>query len=328
MSKELPRDTVINELYEAAKKNKDIYFLCCDLGALALDRFRADLPNQYIHTGISEQNTIDLAAGLAMSGKTVYVYGMGCFITTRCLEQIKVTFAAMNLPVTMIGVGVGYGYDDAGPTHYPIDDITCMRSLGNIEIVTPADRWSALVAARESYTQPRFRYIRLDRVHLPDVYAENDTRFQKDGIVEIEKGKDICIVTNGFLIQKAKEARRILADEGIQVGVIDAYRLKPLDHKTVVSVFAPYKSVVTAEEHFLSGGLGSTLLEAFADTGAMKRVRRLGINDVYRFENGKRPLLQQLDGIDTPSLCNAVRQLTKESHSSTSVSTHATNFLR
>src|SRR3989304_9544914 len=172
--RELPRDVFINEIREAAIKNKNIYFISADLGAKALDRFRAELENQFIHAGISEQNMIDLAAGMTLSGKIVYVYAMAPFVTLRCFEQIKVAIASMGLPLTIIGVGGGESYEDAGPTHYATEDISCMRSLAGVEILTPGDEQSVIQAARLTFARPALRYIRLDRTYLPPLYNEGD----------------------------------------------------------------------------------------------------------------------------------------------------------
>ena len=114
----LMRDAVIDEIYAAAQKDKDILFISADLGAAALDEFREKLPGQFIHAGISEQNMVDLASGLALSGKTVFLYAMAPFITARCYEQVKCVIASMDLPVTLIAVGVGLGYDHATLTHF------------------------------------------------------------------------------------------------------------------------------------------------------------------------------------------------------------------
>lgn len=303
----LQRDAFIDEIYEAAKKNPNIYFLCCDLGAKALDRFKVDLKEQFIHTGISEQNMMDIAAGLALNGKIVYAYAMAPFVTFRCYEQIKVAIASMNLPVTILGVGVGYSYDDAGPTHYATEDIGCMRSLANIEILSPGDHESVIQTARLTYTKPALRYIRLDRKYLPTVYETGDSRFMRDGFAEIEPGKDTCIVTYGYMIQKAREVRKNLQAEGIDVAIVDAYRMKPVSPQAIRSVFQKYSKVVTLEEHFLSAGLGSVVLEAFNDAGVSKPVKRIGIVDKYYCENGGRDYLHKLSKIDVATVTNEVR---------------------
>lgn len=305
MSK-LPRDIFIEEIYKAAKKDKDIYFLNADLGAQALDIFREEMPDQFIHVGISEQNMIDVAAGLALDGKKVYVYAMAPFVSLRCYEQIKVTLASMKLPVTVIAVGVGYSYAPAGPTHYATEDVSCMRALAGIEILNPTDNNSAIHAARLTFEQPALRYIRLDRQSLQEVYAENDSRLD-DGFIEIEQGENVCVVAKGVMLQQALKVREILKDEGINIGVVDAYRIKPVDLSVFTKVLNPYKKIVTLEEHFLSGGLGSIVAELMSDLSILKPLKRIGIEDHYYLENGDRDCLHKMTGIDVSSTVSVIR---------------------
>ena len=133
------RDILIDKIYEMALKDKDIYFISADFGAPSLDRLRDDLLEQFIHAGISEQNMIDVAAGLSLAGNKVYVYAMAPFITLRCYEQLKCSLAMMNLPVTVIAVGPGLGYADAGPTHYLTEDFACLRALVQCEVYSASD---------------------------------------------------------------------------------------------------------------------------------------------------------------------------------------------
>jgi transketolase len=312
IAKILPRDAFIDEIFLAAKKNPNIYFITADLGAKALDRFRVELPKQIIHGGICEQNMMDLAAGLAQNGKIVYTYAMAPFVTLRCYEQIKVAVASMFLPVTIIGNGVGYSYNDAGPTHYATEDISCMRALGGMEILTPGDTVSTLAAARYSYTQPALRYIRLDRSFLPPVYGEGDERFWKDGLVEIEPGERVCILTNGYMLQTAREAKALLASDGLKVGLIDVFRLRPIDGAVLARLLARYERVVTLEEHFLSGGLGGAIVEAMADAGILKPVKRIGVQDAYLFENGGRQHILRKAGLDVPTVAETIRGFCKQ----------------
>ena len=133
------RDAFINKVFELAEKDPSVYFISADFGAPALDQFREQLPDQFIHAGISEQNMIDVAAGLALDGNKVYVYAMAPFITLRCYEQLKCSLAMMNLPVTVIAVGPGLGYADAGPTHYLTEDFACLRALVQCELYSASD---------------------------------------------------------------------------------------------------------------------------------------------------------------------------------------------
>lgn len=320
----LPRDVFIDEIFEEATRNKNVYFLSADLGAKALDRFREVCPGQFIHAGICEQNMIGVASGLSQNGKIAYLYAMAPFITLRCYEQIKVALAHMNLPATIIGNGVGYSYNDAGPTHYATEDISCMRGIAGIEIVTPCDTTSVLETARLSHKQPALRYVRLDRKGLPDVYAPTDTRFLSDGLVEIDKGEDLCIVTCGYMVHSAREIRARLQQQGLNVGIVDCYRLKPIDAEVLQSVLKSYSHVVTLEEHFLSGGMGGAIVEALADAGISKRVLRLGIHDHYFCENGGREYIHKLAGIDVETVLGRIAKFGQESSKSARRTTSVT----
>lgn len=312
----LPRDVFVNTIYEAALKNRDIWFISADFGAQALDAFRANLKDQFIHAGISEQNMVDIAAGLALNGKTVYIYAMAPFVTFRCFEQVKVALATMNLPVTVIGVGAGYSYDDAGPTHYATEDISCMRALANVEILSPSDTQTTREAAKLTYTKPAFRYVRLDRKNLPTIYQDGDTRFLKEGVCEIDSGDDICILTTGYMMQKARKAKEILAKDGINVGIVDIFRIKPIRAEVLKAVVGKYKMAVTLEEHFLSGGLGSAVAEVFVDNDINIPLRRIGITDNYYFDNGGREYVHKLCGIDVDSVVKKVKAFSAQLSSS------------
>jgi len=305
----LPRDVFIDTIYEFAKKDKDVYFMSADLGAKALDRFREDLPKQFIHAGISEQNMIDVAAGLAQCGKKVYVYAMTPFITFRCYEQIKVVFGSMNLPVTIVGIGAGYSYDDAGPTHYAIEDISCMRVIPNIEILNPSDENSIVAAAKLSYEEPKFRYLRIDRKFLPNVYKEENIL---EGVCEISSGEKVVLLTNGYMFQKAVEIKEILHDKGINLGLVDIFRIKPLNKEKLKEIVQRYDKVVILEEHFLDGGLGSSVLEVLSDVGVLVPTLRLGIIDKYLFDNGGRDYIHKLSGIDNTTVVEKIIQFAWE----------------
>ena len=141
------RDAFFDELYEIAKEDKEVLFLTADMGALSLEKFKRDLPSQYINVGIAEQNMISVAAGLTLGGKKVFVYAIAPFITQRCYEQIKIDLACMRLSVTIIGAGAGIAYNSDGFTHHATQDIAIMRALPGMIILNPAD---SVTAAAES----------------------------------------------------------------------------------------------------------------------------------------------------------------------------------
>ncbi|MBT3990617.1 MAG: 1-deoxy-D-xylulose-5-phosphate synthase [Rhodospirillaceae bacterium] len=305
----LMRDAVIDTICAAARKDKDILFISADLGAAALDALREDLPDQFIHAGISEQNMVDLASGLALSGKKVFLYAMAPFITARCYEQVKCVIASMNLPVTIIAVGVGLGYDHATLTHFTPEDIACMRALNGIEVLTPGDAEAAEEIANVAIADSDFRYIRLDRQGQAPLYNGSFKAVYDQGFGHIAEGKQVAIVACGALLQKAMAARDALAEQGVEAGVIDLFRVKPINGAGLTKLLESYDAVLTVEEQLLEGGMGSAVAEALVDNSVLKPMKRLGMQDGFAVVNGDRDTLHDLYGIDTPQIINAALKL-------------------
>jgi len=297
------RDILIDKIFEMALKDKDIYFISADFGAPALDSLRDDIPEQFIHAGISEQNMIDLAAGLALSGKKVYVYAMGPFITLRCLEQLKCSLAQMNLPVTVISVGLGLGYADAGPTHYITEDLACLRSIVNFEVYTPSDLSTVVELAELTNRNPALRVLRLDRNAVEDLYSQGVS--VDVGFAELKKGDRIGILSCGYILQRILKNWDEVTN-GLDLGLVDVFRNKPLNLEGLKPILEKYKKIITVEEQCLSGGFGSSILEAISDLGLGNSVKRLGLEERYYFENGGREYLLDTFGLSNQKLKEAI----------------------
>ncbi|MFL2782298.1 MAG: transketolase family protein [Rhodospirillales bacterium] len=306
---QLMRDIVINSIAKAAKKDKDVLFISADLGAKSLDDFRRKFPNQFIHAGISEQNMVDLASGLALSGKRVFLYAMAPFITARCYEQIKCVIASMGLPVTLISVGVGLGYDHATLTHFTPEDIACMRALNGIEVLTPSDAESTEVIIEKAIAEPKFRYLRLDRQAQPPIYDGNFRPNMAVGFSHIMKAKQLAIVCCGALMNKALAAREKLILQSIDVGIIDLFRVKPINGSELSAVLNSYNAILTLEEQLLDGGMGSAIAETLADYMILKPLKRLGMRDGFSVVNGDRDQLHDLYGISVFDVIKAANEL-------------------
>ena len=297
------RDVVIQTITEAARQDRDIMFLSADFGAPALDEFRRDLPDQFVHTGIAEQHMIDLAAGLALSGKKVFCYAMAPFITTRCYEQIKCSLGAMNLPVTLIGVGVGLGYDNTSMTHICIEDIACMRAINNLQILTPSDNETARACAQLALEKPALRYLRLERHTLPDLYSPVEAKVcvRALGFAHHLVGlrAEVGIIACGGMTHVALEAARELQSAtGFGLEVVDLISVKPFPELNVLLKNA--RIIITVEEQLLMGGMGSAVLEAL--TPRYGEIIRLGIKDGFKLINGDREALRRHFHIDKDSI--------------------------
>ena len=297
------RDVFIDEIYKRAKNDRDIFIVSADFGAPSLDVFREQLPHQFIHAGISEQHMIDTAAGLALAGKKVYVYAMAPFVTLRCLEQTKCALALMDLPVTILAVGVGLGYADAGPTHYATEDIACMRAIVGLEILSPCDENSTRVIARKTIQQPGLRVVRMERHALSPIYVSED-RLGENGYSVLERGGEICVLSYGHVLHRVLKAREKVGKN--KFGIIDLYRVKPISEE-LIGELGQYRGIVTVEEQCLSGGFGSAILEVMADAALQLPVKRVGLKERYYFENGGREYLLDRFGLSVSDILQAVR---------------------
>lgn len=301
----LMRDAYIDAIYAAARDDAKLMFLSADFGAAALDAFRRDFPDRFLHMGIAEQNMVDVGAGLALSGKNVFLYAMAPFITARCYEQTKCVIASMQLPVTLIAVGVGLGYDHATLTHFTPEDLAIMRNLNGIEIWTPADDIAAETLARRTIGRPAFRYIRLERMAQPRLYsAETFAAACDDGYALLRAGRDLALVGCGTMTHTLLAAADRLAQQGVDAAVVDVFRIKPLP-TGLAALLGRYPRVLTLEEQMLEGGFGSAILEILADAGVARPLRRLGLKDGFRVENGDREHLHRLYGIDADAVVAA-----------------------
>jgi transketolase len=268
------RDVFVDAIFAAARDDRDVVLLTADCNAAALDPFRAERPHQLLYCGGAEQAMIDLAAGLSLAGRRVFVFGPANVLATRCYEQIKSALATTGRPVTLVATDVGLGAEDAGPTRYATEDIACLRALAGIEILSPADAEATATIAARALGVPALRYVRLERPALPPVHQGRFGYALDAGVAEVCAGAEVCLVASGFMLHRALAARAQLAGEGLPAGVIDLFRVKPLDGQRLAEVLAHYRSVVTIEEQYLAGGFGSAVLEALSDAG-LAAARRL-----------------------------------------------------
>jgi len=190
ISNKTMRDAFWDRLYEFAKDDKKVILVCADMGAPALDKWRKDLTNQYFNVGIAEHNMLGIASGLAKEGKNVYTYAIAPFITSRAHEFAKLNGGLMKLPIKIVGVGAGFSYDDSGPTHHTTEDISIMRAIPNLVVLSPSDSIIAEKFAEISYCSKEPIYLRLDRQIQPNIYnINNKADYYKKGFCEISPEK-------------------------------------------------------------------------------------------------------------------------------------------
>jgi transketolase len=245
-----------------------------------LNRFAAAHPDRYISFGISEQNMVSVAAGIATTGVTPFVATFSSFLGLLACEQIRMDIAYSAQPVRLVGHHTGISLGFYGTSHHATEDIGTMRSIADLAIVSPSDgaQLEAAIRASADWDQPI--YFRIGRGRDPLVYAEGtEFRFGKAHVHA--RGEELTIIACGITVHAAIEAAAAMNAAGRSVGVIDMASIKPLDRDAVLEAAEHSACMMTVEEHNVMGGLGSAVAEVLADEGLGVRLKRHGIYDEY-----------------------------------------------
>jgi transketolase len=253
--------------------------------------------DRYLNLGIAEQNLMGAAAGLARLGRVPFVNTMATFASTRALETVKIDLAYANVPVRIAATHSGLSAGNLGPTHHSLEDLAIMRLLPNMTVLVPADAAATVSLFEQCRDLPGPVYLRLGRTATPDLPV--DAPPVRIGQAQwLRHGDDVLLVCCGpYPVLLALQAAQSLATGGIEAAVLNMHTVKPLDEHALTAVQAP---VVTVEEHWRSGGLGSAVTEALAETG--RRVLRIGVPDRFVSMAGDQQFLLERSGITAESI--------------------------
>ncbi|RTM11061.1 MAG: transketolase [Hyphomicrobiales bacterium] len=274
-------DHLSNGLIDLVKAGHNVMAGSADLQySNGLNRFAAAYPDRYISFGISEQNMVSTAAGIATCGVVPFVATFASFLALLACEQIRMDVAYSAQPVRLVGHHTGISLGFYGTSHHATEDIAIMRSIADIAVVSPADgpQLEAAIRASAAYDKPI--YFRIGRGRDPVVYSGAPT-FTFGKAHEHLKGEELTIIACGMAVHGALEAARAMNAGGRSVGVIDMACIKPLDREAILDAASRSKKIMTVEEHNVLGGLGSAVAEVLADEGLGVKLKRHGIYDEY-----------------------------------------------
>lgn len=304
------RDAFFNEVYDIASRDRNVVFMTADADALSLHRYKHDMPDQFINVGVAEQNMVDVAAGLALCGKKVFIYAIIPFVTMRCYEHIKATICGMNLPVTIVGAGAGltFGYD--GPTHHAVQDIAVMRTLPEMAILNPCDDVSATACARMAYGSTTPVYVRIDKGAFPSRYDKTDDF--NGGLKVFREIREVNIIATGFMSQRAVEIADELEKYSVDAGVIDLYRIKPVNETLLLKLIGQSKHLITVEENSIIGGIGTIISELLGDHKRNIPLKRIALQNRQHFDYGGREWLHEHYGLDVNGMVRVILKALKD----------------
>ncbi len=268
------RGAYLETLYELAKRDENVYALISDNGAIVYDTFKKSFPDRLINAGISEQNMVGMAAGMAERGKIPFAYTIGAFLSYRAYEFILNDVCLMNKNVKLVGIGAGCSYSMLGASHHTVFDLSVLRCIPNLVIMSPASPLEVRKVTMEAYNHIGPVYIRLGTNREAEIY-EADYNFIIGKAVTLRNGNDITVIGTGSILRDIIDVADEIKD--LTVRVINMHTIKPFDYESVCNAIEETKGIITVEDHQIVGGLGSSVAEVIADYGKGIPFKRIGL---------------------------------------------------
>lgn len=302
------RTAFIKALTTIARKDKNVILVTGDLGFTVFENFKKEFPNQFINIGVSEQNMIAFAAGLALSGKKVYVYSIAPFATLRCYEQIRNDICFHNANVTIIGVGGGFSYGIMGPSHHALEDIAVMKVLPSMKVICPGDPLeteAVFFALLNEKKGPS--YVRLGKKGEKNIHSQKPC-LQIGKALSLLQGNDLSILATGNMLETAVEVAERLAKDRIYARVLSFHTVKPIDTDSIITAARETKVVFTLEEHYFEGGFGSSVAEILSENKISCIFKRFAVeNKVFKM-CGTQNYLREINGLTAPQIEQKIRE--------------------
>lgn len=292
-------------MHELARENPNLCVVTADLCSFSgLERFSRDFPERFYNVGIAEQNMVGMAAGLAGEGMDVYAATYASFLSTRALDQVRISMGYMKLPIKIVGLTSGLASGILGATHMALEDLAIMRSIPNLLILSPADGVETVKCLEAALYHKGPVYIRLTGgARMPMIYKE-DYDYKISRPDQLKEGEEICILATGSLVSVSLETAKELEKQGISTAVINVHTIKPFDD-IILKKTVKYKLIVTAEEHSVIGGIGSAAAEILSGYKYHPPLLRIGVEDIYP-HGASYPYLLEKNGLSKDKMTEKI----------------------
>ena len=297
------RFVFIKELIRYAKKNKNVYLVTSDLGYRAFEDFKSHFPERFINVGVAENNMVGIAAGLALTGKKVFVYSILPFLVFRSLEQIRNNICHNNLDVTLVGAGGGFSYGPQGVSHNTSEDISIIRSLPNINVFNPGSRLEINEIMKIIFKNKSPSFLRLGKCPEKDFYKKNTKLKNGNGLI-VCKGKDLTIYCTGNILENVYTATNKVKLMGFSINLISMPIIKPINPQFVKSNLNS-KKILTIEENSIIGGLGSIISSIFIKNFNDKmQFKSIALGDLVHNKIGDQTYLRDINNLSVNKIYN------------------------
>ena len=296
---------------ELPEVNDKIVMLTSDLCVFSgLERFKAKFADRLYNVGIAEQNMVGVAAGFAKEGFTPFATTYATFASMRCADQVKVNMGYMGLPIKLVGLTAGFAVSALGATHMSLEDMSVMRSIPNVTILSPADCTATVKAVIAAVTCPGPVYLRLSGPMPNPIVYNGDCPFEVGRANILRDGTDVVIIATGSMVYQSLKAAELLEKDGVSAEVVDMHTIQPFD-EDVVSRASDRRLIVTVEEHSVIGGLGSAVAERLASRSRHPCLMMIGHEGRYPLAGAYKDLIRE-DGLDAERIRGKILKSLKE----------------
>lgn len=295
----------ITSLYNLIKKDKNVISCLSDSGTDYDEMIAREFPDQCINFGISENNKVAAASGLASCGKIPFVYTTNAFIAYRSYEFVRDDICLQNKNVKLIGMGCGISWSTLGPTHHTTEDISALKAIPNLVILSPASPKEVEKCMEYAYNHKGPVYIRIGMGNEKEIYEE-DCEFEVGKNNVIKEGKDITIFSTGSIISEVLEAREKLVENNINAKVVNISTIKPIDETSIIEEIKKQKNIYSVEEHNIIGGLGDSIAAVVATNNLNCKLKKIGLKDCFAKGYGTYSQIKEMNGLDANSIYNEI----------------------
>ena len=304
------RFVFVKELIKYTKKNRNVYLITSDLGYRAFEEFAKLFPKKFINVGVSENNMIGIAAGMAANGKKVFVYSILPFVVFRSLEQIRNNILHNDLDVNIIGAGGGFSYNVQGISHNTSEDISVLRSLPNLSIYNPGSRFEAEFIVKQMFKSKKPSFARLGKAPNEDFYLR---KINKISDTILTKGNQLTIFTTGNILENVYNSVTTLNRKGYKIKLISIPSLKPISKNFILNNINT-KNVLTIEENVSIGGLGSLIADIILKSKKNRNINfnSLSLEDIIHNKIGSQEYLRKINKLDSESIIKTITKCINE----------------
>lgn len=301
----------ISKLMELAEQDRNVLHLVADSGTGFDEMLRRNFPEQMYNFGICEEHMVAAAAGMATAGKTPFVYTAGAFLAYRALEFIRDDVCFQNLNVKIVGMGSGLAWSTLGPSHHTTEDISVLRAIPNLVILSPATPQQVSACVEYAYRHKGPVYLKIGMNNEKEFYEETEAICPEKNS-QLMEGNKVVLWTTGSILEEAAEAVKMLQSDGEDVGLMNVCSIKPFDTESLLQKAVKAEMFVTLEEHNIMGGLGSIIAETLAECNKSVRLKRLGLMDKFAEGYGTQSDVRAANGLDAKSIYETIKRWMNE----------------